>query len=242
MKGQPGRKPSKSDPSRPDRSGDYDYKKGFYRSKEVAEDYDFHRFGSPERQRRNRAKWAAILKALSHTRKVRSVLDIPCGTGRFTGSLARQGYKVLGSDISLEMMLKAAESTSDEPGVVGYVQADAERLPLRHRSVDCVVCIRFMFHVRRSVRVRILSEMRRVSRRWVIVDYRHQHNYRYRMYRLRRFLGLNPKPIKNRVTRAEMEQEFRAAGLSVRKVFPVARFFSDKWVVLAEAPSPSAIK
>ena len=57
------KRPGKSDPSRPKEDG-YDYKRDFYRSSQVAEDYDFHRFSSPERQKRNRRKWAAIKAAL----------------------------------------------------------------------------------------------------------------------------------------------------------------------------------
>ena len=101
------KKPGKSDPSRPREDG-YDYKREFYRSSQVAEDYDFHRFSTPERQKRNARKWAAIRKALSATTGVRTILDLPCGTGRFTGALAREGYEIVGSDISLEMLQKAA--------------------------------------------------------------------------------------------------------------------------------------
>src|SRR6185436_17107070 len=109
------KKPGKNDPSRP-QEGDYEYKRDFYRSAQVAEDYDFHRFSSPERQKRNVRKWAAIRKALSLTRDVRVILDLPCGTGRFTGALAREGYEVVGSDISMEMLQKAASITSGKEG------------------------------------------------------------------------------------------------------------------------------
>src|SRR6188768_2279590 len=70
------KKPGKSDPSRP-RDDGYDYKREFYRSATVAEDYDFHRFSSPERQKRNRRKWAAITKALREATGVRTILDLP---------------------------------------------------------------------------------------------------------------------------------------------------------------------
>jgi len=45
------KKPGKSDPSRPREDG-YDYKRDFSRSAQVAEDHDFHRFSTPERQKR----------------------------------------------------------------------------------------------------------------------------------------------------------------------------------------------
>ena len=98
------RKPSKSDPSRAKQVDDYGYKKGFYQSDVVAEDYDFHRWGTPSKARRNESKWRTILKALSIASDVKTILDLPCGTGRFTDRLAAQGYEVIGGDISVEMM------------------------------------------------------------------------------------------------------------------------------------------
>src|SRR3954470_6705548 len=118
------KRPGKSDPSRPREDG-YDYKREFYRSSTVAEDYDFHRFSSPERQKRNRRKWAAIKKALSNSTGIRTILDLPCGTGRFTGAMAREGFEIVGSDISMEMLHKAASiPDGKQPAIRGYVQAN----------------------------------------------------------------------------------------------------------------------
>jgi len=233
------KKPGKSDPSRPREDG-YDYKREFYRSAQVAEDYDFHRFSTPERQKRNARKWAAIRKALAATSGVRTVLDLPCGTGRFTGALARDGYEVVGSDISLEMLQKAAtldagKKVDGQPTVIhGFVQANAEHLPLRSDSLDCVVCIRFMMHVDPATRVRMLREFRRVSRRWAVVDYRHKYTFRYLLSHTFGKLGLGRTPL-SRVSRQDLEQEFRDAGFVIREVVRVsAPLLSDKWVVLAE--------
>jgi len=233
------KRPGKSDPSRPREDG-YEYKRDFYRSDSVAEDYDFHRFSTPERQKRNARKWAAIRKALALTTGVRTILDLPCGTGRFTGALAREGFDVVGSDISFEMLKKAAsvESPVSADGkrhaVAGYVQANAEHLPLRTDSLDCVVCIRFMMHVDAATRVRMLREFHRVSRRWVIVDYRHKYTFRYVLSHTFGALGLGRTPL-DRVSSKGLEQEFRDAGLAIRSVIRVSTpLLSDKWVVLAE--------
>lgn len=228
------KKPGKNDPSRPREDG-YQYKRDFYRSETVAEDYDFHRFSTPERQKRNARKWAAILKGLAKTENVRTILDLPCGTGRFTGALARQGYEVIGSDISIEMLHKAASIPDGrQPGIPGYVQANAEHLPLRDDAVDCVVSIRFMMHVDPATRVRMLREFRRVSRRWLVIDYRHKYTLRYVLTHTFGRLGLGRPPL-SRVSRADLEQEFRDAGFVIRDVIAVSTpLFSDKWIVVAE--------
>jgi SAM-dependent methyltransferase len=227
-------KPSKDDPSKP-QVDNYDYKKSFYRSQAVADDYDQHRFTTPARQKRNERKWRAIEKALAQAPGVRRILDLPCGTGRFTGRLAASGYEVIGSDISLEMIRKAVTAGGVGGGaVLGYVQANAERLPFRGGAVDCVVSIRFMFHVDPEVRIRILREFGRITSRWQIVDYRHKYSLRYRKWQALRALRLTRKPLE-RVSRERLQHEFASAGLAIRAIIPVSRgWFSDKWVVLSE--------
>jgi ubiquinone/menaquinone biosynthesis C-methylase UbiE len=173
------KQPSRDDPSKPKQHG-YEYKKQFYQSSEVAAAYDEHRFRTPKRQRRNARKWAAIQKALALASGIKTIVDLPCGTGRFTGHLARAGFEVVGSDISAEMMGQAAKLPSvQHENIRGYVRADAERLPFRSKSTDCLMSIRFLFHVDPETRKRMLREFGRVSRRWVIADYRHKYSLRY---------------------------------------------------------------
>jgi ubiquinone/menaquinone biosynthesis C-methylase UbiE len=236
-------KPSRADPSKPKEHG-YEYKKQFYQSPEVAADYDEHRFRTPKRMRRNERKWDAICKALALTEGVKTVIDLPCGTGRFTGHLARAGYQVVGSDISLEMMQQSAKLLSQD-NIAGYVRADAEALPFRAKSADCVMSIRFLFHVDPQTRRRMLREFGRVSRRWIIADYRHKYSFRYGVWKLTRALRLTRRPFE-RVSVKSMKSEFEDAGLRVVKIVAVRRWLSDKWVVLAESghtdPESIAIK
>ena len=237
------KQPSRDDPSKPKAHG-YAYKKQFYQSSEVAADYDEHRFRTPKRMRRNARKWAAIEKALALTDGVKTIVDLPCGTGRFTGNLARAGYTVVGSDISVEMMQQAAklESVKHE-NIQGYVRADAEALPFLTKSTDCLMSIRFLFHVDPDTRRRMLREFGRVSRRWVIADYRHKYSFRYGIWKFTRALGLTKRPFE-RVSVKSMKSEFEDAGLRVAQIIPVRRGLSDKWVVLAETghTDPDSLK
>jgi ubiquinone/menaquinone biosynthesis C-methylase UbiE len=226
-------KPSRDDPSKPKAHG-YAYKKQFYQSAEVAADYDEHRFRTPKRMRRNLRKWNAIQKALALAGEVKTVVDLPCGTGRFTGHLARAGYEVVGSDISVEMMQQAAKLPSvQHENIRGYVRADAESMPFPAKSVDCLMSIRFLFHVDPQTRRRMLREFGRVSRRWIIADYRHKYSFRYGIWKVAKTLGLTKRPFE-RVSVKSMKSEFEDAGLRVVKIIAVRRWLSDKWVVLAE--------
>ena len=91
-----------------------------------------------------------------------------------------------------------------------------------------------MMHVDPATRVRMLREFHRVSRRWVIVDYRHCYTFRYVLTHTFGRLGLGRSPL-SRVSRKELHQEFADAGFAIRKVIRVSTpLLSDKWVVLAE--------
>ncbi|MFQ5689615.1 MAG: class I SAM-dependent methyltransferase [Gemmatimonadota bacterium] len=217
--------------SKPGQVG-YPYKKRFYRDAGVADRYDEDRFTGPFRSRRDRRKWRAIRAALRQAEGLRTVLDLPCGTGRFTGRLARCGYVVVGSDISWEMMGRATAAPR-EADVLGYVQAEAERLPFAGGAVDGIVCVRFLFHVDPATRVAILRELGRVGR-WLLLDYRHRYSYRYLKWRILRSLAITRRPLE-RVSRAQLDRECAGAGLRIHSIHPVDRIFSDKWIVLAES-------
>jgi ubiquinone/menaquinone biosynthesis C-methylase UbiE len=227
------RKPSDADVSRLDRSADFRQAKEFYRAEAVARDYDFHRLGSRKRRRRDAREWRTILDAMQLTEGVRTALDVPCGTGRFTGRLAELGYRVVGGDLSAEMMNVARSKIEPGGTIPGFVQADAECLPFRDRAIDCVISIRFLFHAEATTRLRILREMKRVTRRWLILEYRHRYSVRFLVWHIKRALRLTNESLE-RVTRTGMEEELRNVGVSVRSVLPVTRVFSDKWIVIGE--------
>ena len=210
----------------------YSYKKRFYRDRVVAELYDAERFDGPWKARRNRKKWARIETALERAGRngeVRRVLDLPCGTGRFTPALVARGHDVVGADISIEMMRRARDAAE---AAAGFVQCDAEALPFADDAFDCVVSIRFMFHVDPESRIGILREFGRVAP-VQIVDYRHRYSYRYARWKARKALRLTDRPLE-RVSREGLRREFDRAGLRIVEILPIAPFFSDKWVVLAE--------
>ncbi len=100
---------------------------------------------------------------------------------------------MVGSDISIEMMQQAAKLPAvQHANIAGYVRADAEALPFRTKSADCLMSIRFLFHVDSETRRRMLREFGRVSRRWVIADYRHKYSLRYGVWKVSRARWVSP--------------------------------------------------
>ena len=73
-----------------------------------------------------------------------------------------------------------------------------------------------------------------MSRRWLVLDFRHKRSYRYLILRLRAALGFPSRRGMPQVSKRQLTAELGAAGVRVVSIVPVARFFSDKWIVLGE--------
>ena len=69
-------------------------------------------------------------------------LDVGCGTGSVTASLARAAGPdglALGVDISEPMLARAVRAEAGPQ--IGFLRADAQRLPLRDEAVDAVISV-----------------------------------------------------------------------------------------------------
>jgi SAM-dependent methyltransferase len=69
------------------------------------------------------------------------VLDLACGEGRNAVWLAERGWAAVGVDFSSVGLRKGRELAAARDVAVGWVQADATRLPIRAASFDLVVVL-----------------------------------------------------------------------------------------------------
>ena len=74
------------------------------------------------------------------------VADCPVGTGRFLDIYGRLGLRVLGIDISIDMLNEAGKKVGPAglEGRVELVQADASSLALDHPAAKALVCFRLL--------------------------------------------------------------------------------------------------
>lgn len=140
----------------------------WYQADDIAEDYDTKRFSRGGRLIDRREK-RAVLSALSPVENKR-VLEIACGTGRFTSMLAKRGADVTGIDISAAMLQQGREKARENgvPDSIEFIRGDAARLPFPDNHFDSVFAMRF-FHLANTP-ASFLSEMSRVSREQVFFD------------------------------------------------------------------------
>ncbi|MGM0605212.1 MAG: class I SAM-dependent methyltransferase [Halobacteriota archaeon] len=142
--------------------------KEWYQADDVADEYDDKRFSEGGELIDTREK-TAVLSALGPVEDKR-ILEVACGTGRFTVMLAERGADIVGLDISRAMMAKGREKAR-RAGVADHVEfmrGDAARLPFPDDHFDAVFAMRF-FHLA-DTPVTFLRELRRVSNGQVFFD------------------------------------------------------------------------
>ena len=140
----------------------------WYQADDVAEAYDEKRFSRGGRLIDRREK-RAVLDAVGPVED-KQILEIACGTGRFTTMLAERGADIVGLDIS-GPMLQQGRDRAQSAGVADnleYMRGDAGRLPFPDDHFDTVIAMRF-FHLA-DTPGEFLAEMRRVSREQIFFD------------------------------------------------------------------------
>jgi ubiquinone/menaquinone biosynthesis C-methylase UbiE len=140
----------------------------WYQATEVAEEYDKKRFSRGGRLIDRREK-EAVLDAVGPVEDKR-VLEIACGTGRFTVMLAERGADITGLDISGPMLQEGREKAqaADVADTLEFMRGDAGRLPFPDDHFDTVFAMRF-FHLA-DTPVKFLREMARVAENHVFFD------------------------------------------------------------------------
>lgn len=118
-----------------------------------------------EAKRINTEKWRGeerkVKEFLKDIPKLKSILDIPCGTGRFFDFYKEQGYKVLAMDISPGMLAEAQKRQSNNIRLDTGSVFDLEICGV----FDVVLCIRFLNLIEPEDLERAFHEMQRVGRR-----------------------------------------------------------------------------
>jgi len=131
--------------------------------------------------------------------------DVGCGTGSLTLELARFAEKVIGVDLSQEMLRRARNIAKERQlHNVEFRYGDALKLPLPARSVDaafCVMVLHFLSDPRRAVRE--LCRITRGGGSVILVDLVAHRQEWMREQMAHRWLGFE---------RASIEEWFRDAG------------------------------
>jgi ubiquinone/menaquinone biosynthesis C-methylase UbiE len=95
------------------------------------------------------------------------VLDLCTGTGTLARTFASLGAPVVGVDIARGMLKRASEKWKGMN--VAWLEMDAIRLAFPDESFDVAVLSLALHHMPVSVQLKVLEEIRRVTRRCVVI-------------------------------------------------------------------------
>jgi len=184
-----------------------------YDAYDIAETYDRARALLPATAR----LWQELLADYVDSSATPLILDLGCGTGRFSELLAQRfGGQVIGIDPSERMVQRARGKPN--PGNISYCKASAEALPLADGCADLVFMSMVYHHLGNPAEA--VRECRRVLRDGGYICIRN--GTRESDFPHRHFFALQTLIDTELPTRAEIAGTFESAGF-VRVTHQVVR-------------------
>ena len=133
---------------------------------EVAHGYDA--------KREKQAKWheenRIMRELLADLPRGSSVVDVPVGTGRFIPLYEELGFRVLGLDISDDMLREAAQKAKSDDTYLRI--GNAIELDLPDNTCDVAVCVRLFRWITPEEVVKVLQGLQRIATKRVIFNAR----------------------------------------------------------------------
>ena len=193
-----------------------------YDSTEIPFGYDRGRDHGPEFLN----LWMNIISSFVNEDDVKIILDLGCGTGRFSEALAAHfDAEVIGIDPSKKMLKQAQAKRRDSR--VHYRNGNAEALPLADESVDLVFMSMVFHHFENPVLV--ARECARVLRDRTIAFLRAGSRERLSSYP---YVDFFPE------SRAILEEELPSVS-SMREIFESAEFTTIAVDVVVQKIAPN---
>ena len=199
-----------------------------YDATEIPRSYDKGRDHGPEVL----DLWMNSLASHVDATSIRTILDLGCGTGRFSEALAGHfDAQVIAVDPSKKMLGQARSKQVDRR--VGYALGSAESIPLNSNSVD-LIYMSMIFHHFRDPRS-AARECRRVLREGGTAFMRTGTQERIPLYPYVPFFPAS-RPIMNEVlpTSSFIEDVFVAAGFRLVKLEVITQTIAPNHTVYAD--------
>jgi SAM-dependent methyltransferase len=132
---------------------------------EAAYHYDEQRFTTPQGRLFSDLEFEPLNHAIAALERDARVLEVGCGTARFAASLARQGFSVVATDPSADMIDVAAEKCGGIEGI-RFEQAEGGNLRFPEGAFDFVFAIRVTNQTEsEEYALKMIREMIRVAQR-----------------------------------------------------------------------------
>jgi ubiquinone/menaquinone biosynthesis C-methylase UbiE len=202
-----------------------------YQDKNIADGYDDRRFVGSKGKWTHKREKECLEKMLEVVPKGEKILELPCGTGRLTEFLLQIGYKVTAADISDEMMRHAKSKTEAFGSKVTFEKADIEKLKYKDNTFSAIAVIRLLHHIPTSLHSKVLGELHRVTKKWVVITYSNKCTFQ----NIRRnIVAMYTKEPRYSISKKQFLDEVAQAGFKVVEYMPILPFISEEVFVLLE--------
>ncbi len=184
--------------------------KDSYLSGSSVEDYERERFSGVLGHYRYLREQHAVSSLVEMLPDGASIVDCPCGTGRWWPILTMKAKYIIAFDISKGMLHHAEERAKEFNIDIDVKEGDAENLPLDNSSTDYVFSHALTKHLPVPVQYDVLAEFARISRSGVICSFGVFSHLTYEFWRRRHLKESYP------VFFEELEWMAAAANLKIK--------------------------
>jgi ubiquinone/menaquinone biosynthesis C-methylase UbiE len=184
------------------RNGHYEATKEFHRIGAVEKNGYYQAvIGHPLRhsiwQQRIRKMILSILdELLRNDQEISRVIDVGCGRGDFIIDIARrypQLKKIYGCDFVKEALAIAKKEASLIEHI-SFQEADLLNMPFDNNSVDLTLCINVLHHIYYDDIERALSELARITNKYLVLEIKNFENVWFRRIFSNDFCGIKVYP------------------------------------------------
>ncbi|WP_078118736.1 methyltransferase domain-containing protein [Thiosocius teredinicola] len=197
-----------------------------YKDIAVAEAYDKARFSSVAGRVFDRLEKNALGKALSALPNDSLILDAPTGTGRLAEKMLQMGHRVVGADISPQMLHVAERKLAPFGDRYTTIHSDVHDLHGDALHVDAVVCARVLMHFPLSEQIDFLSAVAKLTDGPVIFNQSVVTGYHRARRALKKMLR-NQAPAAFPLSSDEVNQLIDGAGLVEEQRYSVMPAVSE---------------
>ena len=204
---------------------------GKYQSIANAQSYNI---GYKERKQKRTQKEIAILsKLLAGHAPAETVLDMPCGGGRLSPVISEFARSIIEMDLALGQLLYGRETCRISSPQI-WIRASGFQIPLKDNSVDGSVCIRLSHHLYSlEEKEKLLSELLRVARRFVIFSFVDSNSLKYTLRRWRHRIAGTPLKT-NSVSIRELKEISKRHGGDMSACPAIGPFQAHRYALIVK--------
>jgi SAM-dependent methyltransferase len=169
---------------------------------------------------------ALIVRAVRSATRGSVVADLPCGTGRLAEPLLEAGFKVIGYDISQDM-LDVAHGRLERFGKNFRSEvADAFSPAAPQEIADVVLCARVLMHFPFEEQVKFVGGVRKFGKGPIVITQCYSSPYQRLRRGLKKILGHQPS-ANYPITESQIAELLERNGLREHARFRLNRFVSE---------------